>query len=141
MILEGGCHCANLRIRFETTLEPAALPRRVCQCSFCRSHGAVSTSDPAGSVSVNAADGTDVQHYRFGLGITEFLICRRCGVYVLAVTEIDGRRYAVLNANALARRPEMAGAIQTMDYDGEDASARQARRRVSWTPLRSLAGL
>ncbi len=141
MILEGGCHCGNLSIRFETALTTAALPLRACQCSFCRARGVLSTSDPAGAVDVSAADGALVQRYRFGLGITDYLICRRCGVYVLAVAEMDGARYAVINANALACRAELDGPVQAMDYDGETAETRRARRKTRWTPLRGLTGL
>ena len=86
----GSCHCGNLKLEFETMLEPAALPLRACQCSFCRRHVALSTSDPAGSVRVSVADASLLQRYRFGLGITDFLICRRCGVYLMAIMEIDG---------------------------------------------------
>jgi hypothetical protein len=141
MSLAGSCHCGNLRFELETALPPAALPLRACQCSFCRAHGAISTSDPQGSVSVSAADRSMVQKYRFGLGITEFLICRRCGVYLAAVAEMEGRRYAVLNANALERRDELSGAVQPMDYEGEDAAARRVRRQARWTPVSRLEGL
>ena len=42
--LTGGCHCGNMRVAFETSLDPRNLPLRGCQCSFCRRHGAVATS-------------------------------------------------------------------------------------------------
>jgi len=130
MTLLGRCHCGNLHLEFETAQEIATLPLRACQCSFCRAHGALSTSDPAGSVRVSAEDGREALRYRFGLGITDFLICRRCGVYLLAVAEIDGRHYAVLNANALERRAEMRAAPQPMDYEGETVETRHARRKA-----------
>lgn len=134
------CHCGNLAYEFETALAPEALPLRACQCSFCRAHGALSTSDPAGSVQVRAQDPALVQRYRFGLGITDFLICRRCGVYLLAMMEIDGAHYAVLSANLLECRDRM-GPAQPMDYDGEDEAGRMARRKARWTPVTALSGL
>jgi hypothetical protein len=140
MLLLGHCHCGNLRIQFESTLEPAALPLRACQCSFCRRHGAVSTSDPKGAVRVAAGDLGEVQRYRFGLGITDFLLCRRCGVYVLALAEMDGQHYAVINANSLERREEMRATPEPMAYDGESAEARRARRKAHWTPVAALPG-
>ncbi|HEY1991698.1 MAG TPA: hypothetical protein VGH71_04500 [Gammaproteobacteria bacterium] len=136
----GACHCGNLAYTFETALAPEALPLRACQCSFCRAHGALSTSDPKGSVQVRARDPALVQRYRFGLGITDFLICRRCGVYVLALMEIDGAPYAVLSANLLDCRERM-GPAQPMDYDGEDTAGRMARRKARWTPVAALDGL
>lgn len=140
MILDGRCHCSNLRIEFETALEPTTLPLRACQCFFCRSHGAVSTSDPDGGLNVGVRECDLVSPYRFGLGITDFLICRRCGVYVLALAEMDGAHYAVLNVNALERRIEMAGPIQPMDYDAESVDTRRARRKARWTPVRRFTG-
>ena len=135
----GACHCGNLRYEFETALAPEELPLRACQCTFCRAHGALSTSDPKGSVRIQVQDAGLLQRYRFGLGITDFLICRRCGVYLLAMMEIEGHHYAVLSANVLDCRERM-GPVQPMDYDGEDQVGRIARRKTRWTPVTSLSG-
>ena len=140
MIYSGRCHCGNLSFEFESALSPDRLPVRACQCTFCSAHGALSTSDPQGSVRIHAQDAALVQRYRFGLGITDFLICRRCGVYVSAIAEMDGRHYAVLNANALDERRLLTAPPQPMDYDGEDIARRIARRRTRWTPVTVLAG-
>jgi len=51
-VLRGGCHCGNLKVALETSLDPSVLQLRACQCSFCRRHGAVTTSDPAGRLLV-----------------------------------------------------------------------------------------
>lgn len=141
MIHAGSCHCGNLKFEFESALPPAALPMRACQCSFCRRQGALSTSDPDGQVRLTVADATQLQHYRFGLGVTDFLICRRCGVYVLALSEIDGGRYAVVNANVLECRPEMTGAVLPMEYGKEDEAARLKRRKLIWTKVTVFDGL
>lgn len=141
MKLRGKCHCGNLELEFETGVPVAELPLRACQCGFCRAHAALSTADPQGAVSVTAGDAALVQRYRFGLGITDFLICRRCGVYLLAMMEIDGRPYAVINANVLECRAEIRTVPQPMDYDGEDAAGRLVRRRSRWTPVTALRGL
>ena len=89
---------------------------------------------------MRVVDAGQLQRYRFGLGITDFLICRRCGVYLLAVMDLDGAPYAVLNANALVCRDQMTSAVQPMDYDGEDETARLARRKTRWTPVTALVG-
>ncbi|HEV7165813.1 MAG TPA: aldehyde-activating protein [Gammaproteobacteria bacterium] len=138
MKITGGCHCGNLSIEFETEFEPRELPLRACQCTFCRAHGALSTSDPAGRLSIRVVDGRELVRYRFGLRITDFLICRRCGVYVAALTELDGAQYAVINANVLACRGQMDGPIQSMDYDGDTMETRSARRKSRWTPVSAL---
>jgi hypothetical protein len=101
---------------------------------FCRRHGAISTSDPAGALTVRVREPDAFVRYRFGLGITDFLICGRCGVFVAAFMEIDGRGYGVANANVLEPRAAFARVAQPMDYDGEDVAGRIQRRLGRWTP-------
>lgn len=139
-VLSGRCHCGNLRFEFDTRHTPESLPLRTCQCSFCRSHGALAAADPQGRVVITAGDPAALQRYRFGLGITDFLLCARCGVYVAAVAEIEGRSYASLNANALDRRAELRQAPQPVSYEGESAEKRRARRAQVWTPAEVLSG-
>ncbi len=141
MIYRGSCHCGNLTLELESELQPGELPLRACQCTFCRRHGALSTSDPQGSLRLRSAEVDQVQRYRFGLGITDFLICRRCGVYLAAVMELEGRPYAVLNAAVLERRAELTGSVQPMEYGGEDQASRLARRKTRWTPVTHAEGL
>ena len=64
---------------------PDQWPVRACQCRFCRSHGAHTTSDPGGSIAFQIADPGKLNRYRFGSRSADFLICRECGVYVAAV--------------------------------------------------------
>ena len=131
----GRCHCGNLQIVFETVFTSANLPLRACQCSFCRAHGAVTVSDPRGKVRFAFTERVAVQHYRFGLAITDMLICTRCGCYAAAVMEADGRQYATLNANLLDCRAELAAAPVPMNYAEETAEQRTARRKARWTPV------
>lgn len=139
--LTGHCHCGNIKILFDTELILGKLSLRACQCSFCRSHGAVTTADPRGKLRITATDRETVQHYRFGLGITDVLICKRCGNYVAGVIEANGQRYATLNANLLDGRAELNQPPQPVNYDGETAEQRRARRKTSWTPLESGSDL
>lgn len=138
--LRGACHCGALHLTFETSTPVEALPLRACACSFCRKHGVRTTSDPAGTVSFTVDDPSLLQRYRFGTRTTDTLICRNCGIYLAAVTEIDGALYAVINVNALDDRSGFARAPEVMHYDGESAEQRQARRRVKWTPATLDAG-
>jgi hypothetical protein len=128
----GRCHCGALTVEFETS---KPLAPRECQCSFCRKHHARSVSDPAGSAELTL--GPDVVRYRFGTSSGDFLICGQCGVYVGAVQDIEGQVYAVLNLTAFDDpHEELAG--EAMNYDGETAESRTARRRLRWTPTRIL---
>ena len=74
--------------------------------------------------------------YRFGLGITDMLLCTECGVYVAALIEHEGRLLATLNANVLEARDTLDPAPQLTSYAGETAEARIARRLARWTPAR-----
>jgi hypothetical protein len=134
MIHAGGCHCGNLRFALETNLSLAQLPLRACQCSFCRHHGARSTSDPDGRVRFEVQDVAQLTRYRFGLRTADFLICARCGIYVGATLQTDGAQWAIVNANTLDEAAQLTQPPQPMDYDGEDEASRQARRRARWSP-------
>jgi hypothetical protein len=134
VIHAGGCHCGNLRYALETPLALTQLPLRTCQCSFCRHHGARSTSDPAGRIRFEVQDAAQLTRYRFGLRTADFLICARCGIYVGALMRADGAQWAIVNANALDEAAQLTQQPQPMDYEGEDESARQSRRRARWSP-------
>jgi hypothetical protein len=132
--LTGACHCRALHVTFETPTPLAELPLRACQCSFCRKHGVRSTSDPAGRAVFRVDNPEALQRYRFGTRTAETLICRHCGIYLAATVVIDGALYAVVNVNALDDRTAFERAPEAVNYDGESAEQRIARRRVKWTP-------
>ena len=132
--IRGRCHCGRIAFRFESALAPQALSLRRCGCSFCRRHGARTTSDPAGSVRFDIAEASALRRYRFGLRSADFLLCAECGVYLGAMIEVNGRAYATLNANCFE------GEALTQDapivvYEGETLEQRMARRVAKWTPL------
>ena len=133
MIHRGGCLCGDLRYALDTALALTALPLRACQCAFCRRHGALSTSDPAGTVRFELR--AEPRRYRFGLKTADFLVCARCGVYVGAEIAEGGRRWAIINANTLDEVAGLTQAVTPMDYEGEDVDRRAVRRRARWTPV------
>ena len=135
LTLTGGCHRGNLRVAFETSLDPRTLSLRACQCRFCLRHGGVTTSDPAGRLVVEVRQPERLQRYRFALGITDFLICRTCGTYVAAVMEIEGRSLGVLNVSVLDEPEPFARAPTPMEYGTEQVEDRQARRVKAWMPV------
>jgi len=134
MELRSGCHCGAIRVSFETE---KPLAPRACQCSFCRKHNARTVSDPEGSAILTL--GPETLRYRFGAQVTDFLLCGRCGVYVGAVSEIDGRLYATLNLNAFDD-PRWELEPAPVSYDGEARDARIERRLERWTPAVIRAG-
>ena len=132
MLLHGACHCGQVEVAFETALPLDKIEVRACQCSFCRSHGARTVTDPAGSLSISAPAG-GLMRYRFGLRITDYLICDRCGAYVAAVMTDGAKELATLNVvgtriEALASRESKPAHLE-----GESAEERRERRRKAWT--------
>lgn len=129
----GGCHCGNLTVRFESDRAPSELGVRTDSCSFCKKHLVRSTSDPAGALHFGAADPSLVERYRFGTRTADFLVCRRCGVYVGACMD---DALGVVNVNVLDGRDEfLALPLKVADLDGESLEERLARRRARWTPI------
>jgi hypothetical protein len=135
----GGCHCGNLRWTLRSRFAASELPARACQCSFCRKHGAMTTSDPQGAMNFVVQDRSAIIRYRFASETAEFLICARCGIYVGAQMEEGGRHYAIANLRAFEGSGEFRQRAEPMDYSGEDSSARRTRRASRWTPVASPA--
>jgi hypothetical protein len=129
------CHCGALTARYRTAIEPSAWSLRACQCSFCRSHGALMTSDPAGVLEFRSSDPEQVQRYRFGGRTADFLICRQCGVYIGVQMASDQGRFGVLNV--LSLRPPVTSLLlpAPMAYGAETAEVRTLRREARWTPV------
>jgi len=137
-LLTGSCHCGAHKVEFASRLEPEALEVRACQCSFCRTHGALSISDPAGTLTYRVSPAA-ISTYRFGLRLADFLVCIRCGAYLGAYMEEAGKAYGVLNLNVLDARARFASP-RPMSYDGESETQRLARRRERWTPAERIDG-
>jgi hypothetical protein len=130
----GGCHCGNLALCLRLSQAPEDTPLRACGCSFCRAHNTRTASDAHGSVEIWAEDWSLVEPYRFGSGTAEFLICRRCGVYVGAVCVTTVGARAVINTNCLEDRATFIRQPAPVDHDGEATQDRLARRAANWTP-------
>lgn len=136
--IEGGCHCGNLRLAFHAAGAFEDLPVRACQCSFCRKHNVRATADPDGRLEIAIADAGRLSRYRMGLGITDYIVCASCGVYVAATMEDEeaGRTLATCVVNALDIAPERVREPSPIDYEGETARSRLERRRRRWMPAR-----
>jgi hypothetical protein len=128
------CHCGALMARSRTRIAPVSWSVRACQCSFCRAHGALSTSDPHGWLSFDGREAQQVRRYRFGLGTADFMLCGACGVFVGAQMKSERGRFGILNVRTLRPLIELP-VPQSMDYDVENRGARQERREQRWTPL------
>lgn len=131
---EGTCHCRSIGFRYRTALAPEYWPVRACQCSFCRAHGALSTSDSAGHVTFVEHVPGSLNRYRFGLRTADFLLCRTCGAYIGAVMQSGDRQFGIVNVRVLHPLAEELPEAVGVDYDTEGLAERFARREKRWTP-------
>jgi len=130
----GGCHCGNIHVRLRLSKRPEDNPLRACTCSFCRSHSPRIIADPDGLFEVWADDWSLVETYRFGTRTCDFLICRRCGVFIAAVAEMPAGARAVVNANCLDDRMRFTAAPVVHDFGSETVATRSSRRQSNWMP-------
>jgi hypothetical protein len=134
-LLKGGCHCGNVELTFATDQAPETLSIRACQCSFCTRHGARTATDRKGRLEIWVHSPGELNRYQFALKTAEFLVCKRCGVYLAAVlTTLEGACYATVNINALEQSRRFTQRPIAADYEGENAERRIARRKENWTP-------
>ena len=129
-VQSGSCHCEGVRFSYSSD---APLTVRECQCSFCRKHGSRNVSDPAGWIDI--VSDVPLTRYRFGLGITDFLICPTCGSYVAAAMVEGQECRSTVNLNCFDD-PHLELEPEPAIYDAEGAGDRIERRRQRWTPTR-----
>ena len=91
-------------------------------------------SDPEGLFEVWADDWSLVENYRFGTRTSDFLICRRCGVFIAAVTELPAGAQAVVNVNCLDDRQRFTSVPSLHNFEGETIETRSSRRATNWMP-------
>lgn len=138
MDYEGSCHCGAIGFRYDSEIDPQDWSVRACQCSFCRAHDALSTSDPDGDLEFMATDATLLQRYRFGQGTADFLLCRNCGVYIGAAIDSGHGAFGIINIHALKARPQQLASPAPISYDEENTEGRISRRGKRWTPVSRL---
>lgn len=124
----GGCHCRSAAFSF-VSANPLVV--RECQCSFCRKHGARNVSDPNGKARITST--VPLARYHFGLGMTDFLLCPRCGCYIAAVMRDGSDWRSTFNLNCFDN-PHIELNAEPMVYEGEDSEQRLNRRLAKWTP-------
>lgn len=134
MQIDGGCHCGNISFRLDWGGDPARIPARACDCSFCVKHGGLWTSSASGRLAVEVGDEQAHGRYAFGTGTATFHVCTRCGVVPVVTSDIEGRTYAVVSVNAMqGLDPERLDRAPA-SFGAEDVASRLARRTRGWIP-------
>ena len=134
MLIEGGCHCGNIRFQLSWDPDPREIPARACDCTFCTKHGGVWTSNPKGALRVEVKDSALVSKYEFGTRTATFHVCSGCGVVPVVTSQIDGRLYAVVSVNAMENVAPALFRRAPASFDGEELGSRLERRKRGWIP-------
>jgi hypothetical protein len=132
MLIHGSCHCGNIAFRLDWSPDPAEIPARACDCTFCVKHGGVWTSYPKGALEVAIREPSKVSRYAFGTKTADFHICAGCGAVPVATSEIDGRLYAVVSVNAFDNVDPAMLRPAPASFGREDVDARLDRRKNRW---------
>ena len=99
--LNGGCHCGSIRLEIELPNTPETYSPRVCDCDFCRKHGAEYVTDPDGSLVIRLQNEHMLNRYRQGAEIADCLVCATCGVLVAIHYQDEGQSFAAANSRAV----------------------------------------
>jgi len=91
-------------------------------------------SDTAGLLELSADDWSLVELYRFGTRTADFVICRRCGVFVAAIMNLSTEPHAVVNVNCLDDRSLFTVEAAMHEFQDETLEARTSRRTANWMP-------
>lgn len=128
-IIEGGCHCGNIRYKFYTVFSAQQLAYRMCGCGFCSKQGAVYTSDPQGRLELSCSGETRV--YQFASKDVEFVSCKTCGIMTHVLCASASKLYTVLNSNTFDTVPPDRK-ITRKDFSAETPQAAMQRRYQNW---------
>jgi hypothetical protein len=137
-VINGSCHCGNIRYEFRWPLSGSEIPVRACSCDFCTKHRGTYTSHPDAALDVVIADEALVSKYSFATGTADFYVCRRCGVVPFAASRIDDRLFAVVNVNTFDATDPVCFTREVTDFDDESEESRLARRKMTWIPRVSV---
>lgn len=132
MQIAGSCHCETISFALTWSPDPPEIAARACACSFCAKHGGVWTATRTGALVVRIVDPALVAAYEQGTRTATFHVCTRCGVVPVVTSRIDGRLYAVVNANTFDGAARSLVRASPIDFDGEATDARLARRARHW---------
>lgn len=132
MLISGSCHCGNIRFALNWEPSPAAIPARICDCTFCSKHGAAWTSLPTAELAIEISDPTHVSRYAFGTETADFHICMRCGGVPVVTSMIGQRIYAVVNVNMFENVPPSMLRRSPATLGEESGDERLDRRQRNW---------
>ena len=130
--VNGSCHCRNLRLTLSWPESDSEIRVRECGCTFCQKHGGSWTSHRDSELGITISDQSLVSIYNFGTNTADFYICSVCGVVPFVLSDIDGKKFAVVNINTFDNIDDFVLARSSTNFDGEDVGSRLERRKRNW---------
>jgi hypothetical protein len=79
-----------------------------------------------------------LERYRFGLKTADFLLCKRCGVYVGAQIATARGAFGICTTLTMTPVPEDLPVPAPAEYGSEGSKERVERREKRWTPLEKV---
>ena len=86
-------------------------------------------------------DASLVSKYRFGTETADFYICARCGAVPFVTSSMDGRLYAVVNANTFEGIDASRLVRAMANFDGEGTRQRLGRRERNCIRTVRISGI
>jgi hypothetical protein len=86
----------------------------------------------------HVSDSGLLERYRFSLKTPDFLLCKRCGVYVGAQIETAHGAFGIINTLTLTPVPDGLPVPTPGEYSSESSKERVERREKRWTPLEKV---
>jgi hypothetical protein len=129
--LEGSCHCGDVDVSIELPRAPNEYSPRVCDCDFCRKHGASYVSDRAGTLSLHVRSPSTLNRYRQGSGTAEMLVCSNCGVLVGGLYTTDVGAFAAINVRVIDG-PTQFGSPQSASPKSLEVNEKMERWKSLW---------
>ena len=100
--LKGSCACGNITYQCKLSKPTETYHPRACDCEFCTKHMAAYISDPNGEIRIHIQQATQLNRYRQGTRLAEFLICQHCGVLTnVLYINAQGQTIASINSRTL----------------------------------------
>ena len=130
--ISGGCHCGGVSYQLLWPAAAPVIPARACGCEYCTRFAATWTSHPDARLRINYNSADQAVKYRFGTETADFVHCRSCGVLCLAISQIEGNDYAVVNINSIASPQLLKFDHSKSNFSGEGVDDRLDRRAQRW---------
>ena len=132
MLINGRCHCRNIRYRLQWPGDGARIPVRACGCTFCTKHAGVWTSHRDSELVAMIRNESVISRYRFGTETADFYVCSACGVVPFVISAIENHLYAVVNINTFEGIDSSSFVRTETNFDRERTGSRLERRKQNW---------